>query len=107
MKTVLDESDLPTQDLAPDVVEFLLSRGSQAKTIPDTLKDEIVFNLIKEGTDRVNKKAVSNAQQVRKFTILPEDFKLTDGTLTPTMKLKRPQVLGKYAELIDQMYNVE
>ena len=50
--------------------------------------------------------AVSNAQKVQKFTILPTDFVPVgaDAELTATLKLKRPVVMRKYAKQIEAMY---
>ena len=46
---------------------------------------------------------VSRAESVRKFVILDEEFNQEDGTLTPSMKVVRQQVLQRYADVIDNM----
>ena len=48
--------------------------------------------------------AVSKAEQIRKFRILPVDFSEDTGELTPTMKVKRKIVAGKFAADIDALY---
>jgi long-chain acyl-CoA synthetase len=47
---------------------------------------------------------LSDYEQVKKFTLLREPFSVEDGTLTPTMKLRRRELLKKYADVIDSMY---
>ena len=41
---------------------------------------------------------------IQKFTILPTDFSISGGELTPTIKMKRPIILEKYHDLVAQMY---
>lgn len=53
---------------------------------------------------RVNARAVSRAQYLRKWLVLPGDFTLEGGELTPTMKLKRSAVYTKYLPSIETMY---
>lgn len=48
--------------------------------------------------------AVSHAESIRKFRILPVDFTEDTGELTPTMKVKRNVVAEKFAADIDWIY---
>ncbi len=48
---------------------------------------------------------ISSAEQVRRFTILPEIWSETSGHLTPTMKLKRSQVAHDFAQEISDLYS--
>lgn len=51
--------------------------------------------------------AVSHAESIRKFRILPVDFTEDTGELTPTMKVKRNVVAEKFASDIDWIYENE
>lgn len=64
---------------------------------PDLLAD------IQAGVDEANK-AVSQAEAIRTFRILPEDFSEPGGQLTPTLKVKRNVVASQFATEIEGMY---
>jgi long-chain acyl-CoA synthetase len=49
-------------------------------------------------------RAVSRAEQIRKFRILPGDFTEQGGELTPTLKVKRAVVLRRYADDVAALY---
>src|SRR4029077_10968326 len=48
--------------------------------------------------------AVSHAESIRKFRILPVDFTEDTGELTPTLKVKRKVVAQKFASDIEALY---
>ncbi|MDT9699122.1 AMP-dependent synthetase/ligase [Streptomyces sp. P17] len=48
--------------------------------------------------------AVSRWESIRVFRVLPEPFDLTNGLLTPSMKLRRDVIVRHYALEIDAMY---
>ncbi len=42
--------------------------------------------------------------KVKKFAILPSDFTIENGLLTPTLKVKRRMITDKHRELLDSLY---
>ena len=42
--------------------------------------------------------------QVKKFALLAEEWTTSGGELTPTLKLKRKQILQKYAREVEALY---
>ena len=93
-----------THRLAPDVKRFLAGLGSTAVTIEEAMTDEKVKAYIDGIVEKYNKVAVSRAQEIRKWCILPEEFTIGRGELTATMKLRRTVVQEHYAKEIDAMY---
>ena len=49
-------------------------------------------------------KAVSKAESIRKFPILPDDFTEETGELTPTLKLKRNVVMREFQDDVAALY---
>jgi long-chain acyl-CoA synthetase len=48
--------------------------------------------------------AVSRAEEIRRYTILPRDLSIAGGELTPTMKVRRATVMKEYDQLIEELY---
>lgn len=67
-------------------------------------ENAVVRAEIQKYVDKANE-GVSRAESVRKFIILPEEFSQENGLLTASMKVKRPTVIARYADLLNtQMY---
>lgn len=49
-------------------------------------------------------KELSGFEKVKKFVLLPTEFEIQSGEITPTLKIKRNVVLSKYHDLIEEMY---
>ena len=66
-------------------------------------RDTQVFELISAHIAEVNRDLASY-ETVKRIGIVPEDFTVENGFLTPTFKVKRKLVTEHYAELIEQVY---
>lgn len=72
-------------------------------SVADLATDPDLLSEIELAVKEANE-AVSKAEQIRKFRILPVDFTEDTGELTPTLKVKRKIVAEKFAADIDALY---
>ncbi len=49
---------------------------------------------------------IASYERVRRFTVLPESFTIENGMLTPTLKIRRKAVEGRYRDQIEAMYQL-
>lgn len=66
-------------------------------------RDERVLAAVQQAVDAANA-LLSTPEQIKRFTLLGEDWVPGGDELTPTMKLKRRPVETKYADEIEAMY---
>jgi long-chain acyl-CoA synthetase len=48
--------------------------------------------------------SLARFETIKRFAILPAEFDVDSGELTPTMKLKRRVINEKYATQIEELY---
>ena len=72
-------------------------------TVADLREDKDLQAEIQAAVDDANK-AVSRAESIRQFRILPQDFTEAGGELTPSLKLKRSVVYKEYADEVAAIY---
>ena len=105
LKTVSDpNTDLPTEDFAIETLERSKLLGSPVTKTTEVAVDRMWCEYIDRVIQRVNDQALSKAQEIRKWRILPMGFSETGGEITPTLKVKRREIAFKYSELIDSIY---
>ena len=98
-KLNIDPNSIPKDPIKQN--EMIVDKGSALSDFTDS---EEVFNEIKEKIDEMNLK-FSSPEQIKKFTILPRDFSIDDGELTPTLKIRRKIINDNWAAEIDNMYS--
>ncbi len=81
--------------------QFAREHGLEGKTLHD---NAVVIDYVQMQIDEKVNTLFARVEQVRKFTILPRDFTVEDGELTPTLKIKRRVVNEHFAENIEAMY---
>jgi long-chain acyl-CoA synthetase len=85
---------------------WLSSAGKPAEATVESLRDDPdLRGEVKKGVNEANL-AVSRAEAIREFRILPRDFSEATGDLTPSLKVKRNVVLKEYADEIAAIYGV-
>ncbi len=87
---------------AEAIAAWALERGLAPEGI-DVASDETIRTEIERAVAEANEK-LSQAERVKKFSILERDFDEDTGELTPTLKVKRNIVVDKYGDVIDAMY---
>jgi long-subunit acyl-CoA synthetase (AMP-forming) len=77
--------------------------GSPAKTAAEAATCNAFRRHLQKQIDQVNEK-LARVQTIKKFVIVPTEFSIDGGELTPTMKVKRKVVNEKYRAEIESMY---
>ena len=72
-------------------------------TVEQLVGDPDLVAAVQEAVDEANK-AVSKAESIRKFTVLPEEWTEKGGQLTPSLKLKRNVVMREQRDEIEALY---
>jgi long-chain acyl-CoA synthetase len=69
----------------------------------DVTRDEQVRALISAAVNGYNQE-FNHVEQIKKFELLPKEWTVEGGELTPTLKLKRKVILEKYRQAIDTIF---
>ncbi len=87
----------------PDEFPRWASANGKSGSVADHVDDPELKAAVQEAIDIANK-AVSKAESIRTFRILPNDFSIEGGELTPTLKVKRRIVADNYGTTIEEIY---
>jgi long-chain acyl-CoA synthetase len=79
------------------------THGRPEATLLELAADPAVIAEVQAGIDEVNQQ-FAQVEQIKKFTLIGEEWLPDSDMLTPTSKLKRRGVLARYAVEIETMY---
>ena len=66
-------------------------------------RDERVRDLMQDVVDDVNRDR-SRFEQIKRFVLLPRDFSMEHGEVTPTLKLRRRAVIEHFSDEVENLY---
>jgi long-chain acyl-CoA synthetase len=90
--------------LDPDAIKaWAITNKKSDGTVANLIHDATLISVIQTAVDEANK-AVSRAESIRKFSLLPVDFTIADGQLTAKMSVKRHVVAQQFATEIAALF---
>ncbi len=92
--------------IVPDFV--VMKKVAKEKGLPEDkeafVKDPKVIKMYEDEINEHLKKTFASYELPKRVLLLSEGFTVENGMLTPTLKLKRREVLKKYQDMIDSLY---
>jgi len=89
--------------LDPESVPAWAKSHDKSERIEDLVDDPDLHAEIQKAVDEANK-AVSHAESIRKFSIIPDAWTEEGGQLTPSLKLKRNVVMREFRDEVEALY---
>ncbi|GEJ32623.1 Long-chain-fatty-acid--CoA ligase [Flavobacterium psychrophilum] len=103
-----DGQKMPAAFIQPNF-DFVKEWGVLHQVTLGNTNEEIIANpkvieRIQQEVNSLNEK-FGNWEKIKRFELTPDLWTITDGHLTPTLKLKRKIILEKYEKLYEKIYN--
>ena len=98
-----DKIGIDVNIIPKDPLKQVYMLNKNGKQLSDFTDNKAIFDEIEENIKNLNKK-FSNPEQIKKFSILPRDFSIDEGELTPTLKIRRKQINENWSSVIEKMY---
>ena len=83
--------------------EWAKEQGVEFNGNESIIKNEKVVALIKDAVERYNQN-FNQVEQIKRFELLPREWSVEGGELTPTLKLKRKVIMEKYKDAIERIH---
>lgn len=88
----------------PDAIKlWMVNNKKEGAAMTDLVNDPDLIAVIQTAVDEANK-AVSKAESIRKFTLLPTDFTIAGGQLTAKLSIKRHVIAQEFAKEIEALF---
>jgi long-chain acyl-CoA synthetase len=83
--------------------EWMKSKGINYTTNEEVIHDPQVLEMYKELVEGLNT-FFNHVEQIKKFELLPHEWTIDTGEMTPKLSLKRKVVMEKYKDAIERIY---
>ncbi len=93
--------------VVPSFIKLKAMYEKEGKVYPgneEVIKDQDIIKKIKEGVEVVNK-SLAHYETIKKIELLPREWSIERGELTPKLSLKRKIILEANKSLIGKIYN--
>jgi len=90
----------------PNLREWANKQGIPVTTNQALLREPQVIDMFRELVESFNK-FFNHVEQIKKFELLPNEWGIETGEMTPKMSLKRKVVMEKYRDAIERIYAEE
>jgi len=83
--------------------EYARTQGIAFSSLDDLCRDRRIVGFLKAEVDRATP-LLASYERIKKIAVLPRDFEIERGEITPSLKVRRAIVTAEYQALIDAMY---
>ena len=84
----------------PTIAELKSKQGALSGK---TVTEPHILDQVREAVDKLNGQLASY-EQIKRFAILPREFSIADGEMTPTLKMKRNVIEKNFKDIIEELY---
>jgi long-chain acyl-CoA synthetase len=83
--------------------EYAKTHGIAFASVDELCKDRRVVDFLKAEVDRATP-LLASYERIKKIAVLPRDFDIERGEITPSLKVRRANVTTEYQDAIDALY---
>jgi long-chain acyl-CoA synthetase len=87
----------------PNLKQWCKTNNINFTSDDQVIKDPKVIEFYKDLVESFNK-YFNNVEQIKKFELLPHDWTVETGELTPKLSLKRKVIMEKYRDAVQRIY---
>ena len=88
----------------PNLKEWMKQKGISFVTNEDAIHNPKVLELYKELIESFNK-FFNHVEQIKKFELLPDEWSIDTGEMTPKLSMKRKVIMEKFKSAVDRIYS--
>ncbi|MBI3139255.1 MAG: long-chain fatty acid--CoA ligase [Sphingobacteriales bacterium] len=88
----------------PNLLDWCRHNGITAANHEEVIRQPQVTDMFKDLVESFNK-YFNHVEQVKKFELLPNEWSVDTGEMTPKLSLKRKVIIEKYRDAINRIYS--